>query len=248
MSSKKTSPTAANDKLQTLRLGCRVRCTDDRVAGRIVWANGLCVKIHWDDGEQVTWRRDSLATRPIEILDAEDDVDQGSPTETPASAPMGPAEPATPMAEQSIPTEPATLPDAAAPAPVEQAGQSEAAANDASVPTTAPTEVAPPVPDGNATAQAPLAEPTREQKQTTQKEKKVSALDAAARVLAETGVSMNCQQMIEAMAAKGYWTSPGGKTPAATLASAILRELQTRGTDARFEKTGRGLFTCKSQA
>jgi hypothetical protein len=67
-------------------------------------------------------------------------------------------------------------------------------------------------------------------------------------VLAEAGVSINCQQMIEAMAAKGYWTSPGGKTPAATLASAILRELQTRGADARFENTGRGLFACKSQA
>ena len=32
---------------------------------------------------------------------------------------------------------------------------------------------------------------------------------------------MNCQEMIEAMAAKGYWKSPGGKTPAATLYSAI---------------------------
>jgi hypothetical protein len=164
MSSKKTTPTAANDKLQTLRLGSRVRCTDDRVEGRIVWANGLCVKIQWDDGEQVTWRRDYLAARPIEILDSDDDVDQGSPAETPASAPMGPTEPATPTAEQTILTEPATLPDEAAPAPVEQASQSEASANDSSVPTTAPTEVAPPVPDGNATAQTPPAEPTRERK------------------------------------------------------------------------------------
>ena len=48
--------------------------------------------------------------------------------------------------------------------------------------------------------------------------------------------------MIKAMAEKGYWTSPGGKTPAATLYSAILRELQTKGKDARFKKTERGKF------
>src|SRR5256885_16280297 len=47
------------------------------------------------------------------------------------------------------------------------------------------------------------------------KAKKTSALDAAAKVLAEQGKPMNCQEMIEAMATKGYWASPGGKTPAA---------------------------------
>src|SRR5262249_23922980 len=34
--------------------------------------------------------------------------------------------------------------------------------------------------------------------------KQLSALDAAARVLGEKGQAMNCQEMIEAMAAKGY--------------------------------------------
>ena len=72
--------------------------------------------------------------------------------------------------------------------------------------------------------------------------KKLSALDAAARVLGENGQAMNCQEMIEAMAAKGYWTSPGGKTPAATLYSAILKELKAKGADARFRKTERGKF------
>jgi hypothetical protein len=48
----------------------RVRCTDDGVEGRIVWANGTSVKIQWDDGEQVTWRRDALASKPIDILDS----------------------------------------------------------------------------------------------------------------------------------------------------------------------------------
>src|SRR5262245_55078429 len=78
---------------------------------------------------------------------------------------------------------------------------------------------------------------------TAEPSKKLSALDAAARVLGESGQPMNCQEMIEAMAAKGYWSSPGGKTPGATLYSAILRELKVRGADARFRKTERGKFT-----
>jgi hypothetical protein len=52
--------------------------------------------------------------------------------------------------------------------------------------------------------------------------------------------------MIEAMAAKGYWTSPGGQTPAQTLYAAILRETQVKGKDARFTKTERGKFAAKS--
>jgi hypothetical protein len=53
---------------------------------------------------------------------------------------------------------------------------------------------------------------------------------------------MGCKEMIEAMAAKGLWTSPGGKTPAATLYSSIIREIATKGKDARFVKTERGRF------
>jgi hypothetical protein len=71
---------------------------------------------------------------------------------------------------------------------------------------------------------------------------RLSALDAAARVLAEEGRPMTCQEMITTMAGKGYWTSPGGKTPAATLYSAILRELQTKPGTSRFVKTERGKF------
>jgi vancomycin resistance protein YoaR len=70
----------------------------------------------------------------------------------------------------------------------------------------------------------------------------LSALDAAAQVLAEAPEPLNTKQMIEAMSAKGYWSSPGGKTPHATLYSAILRELQTKGKEARFAKTERGKF------
>lgn len=72
--------------------------------------------------------------------------------------------------------------------------------------------------------------------------KKLSAIDAAAKVLTETAEPMNCKALVEKMAAKGYWTSPGGKTPAQTLYSAITREIGTKGKDARFKKTERGLF------
>ena len=72
---------------------------------------------------------------------------------------------------------------------------------------------------------------------------KLSCIDAAAKVLAEAKEPMTTKAMIEAMAAKKYWTSPGGKTPAATLYSAILREINTKGTESRFKKADRGLFT-----
>jgi hypothetical protein len=74
------------------------------------------------------------------------------------------------------------------------------------------------------------------------KAKKVSAIDAAAQVLAGAKESMNAKQPIDAMAAKGLWTSPGGKTPHATLYSAILREINEKGKEARFVKTERGRF------
>jgi len=72
--------------------------------------------------------------------------------------------------------------------------------------------------------------------------KRLSALDAAAKVLAETGQPMRCSELIAAMTAKGYWTSPAGKTPASTLYAALLRELGTKKDQARFRKTARGTF------
>ena len=74
------------------------------------------------------------------------------------------------------------------------------------------------------------------------KTKKVSAIDAAAQILGATKQAMNCKELIEAMGAKGLWTSPGGKTPHATLYSAILREIAVKGKEARFVKTERGHF------
>ena len=61
-------------------------------------------------------------------------------------------------------------------------------------------------------------------------------------VLGESAEPMNAKEMIDAMETKGYWQSPGGKTPHATLYSAILREIDTKGAAARFRKTERGKF------
>ena len=71
--------------------------------------------------------------------------------------------------------------------------------------------------------------------------KKLSQLDAAVKVLQGAGEPMNCKAMVEAMAKKKLWTSPGGKTPEATLYASILRDLK-KGKDARFKKVNRGQF------
>ena len=70
----------------------------------------------------------------------------------------------------------------------------------------------------------------------------MSVLDAAVKVLGASKEPMRAKEMIERMAAKGYWKSPGGKTPHAMLYAAILREINTKGTGARFKKMDRGLF------
>ena len=62
-------------------------------------------------------------------------------------------------------------------------------------------------------------------------------------MLGEKGQPMASKEMIDAMAQKGYWKSPGGKTPHATLYAAILREIQQKGKEARFRKVERGKFT-----
>jgi hypothetical protein len=89
----------------------------------------------------------------------------------------------------------------------------------------------------------PKAAPAKKAKPKIEKPKKLSALDAAAQVLAASKEPMNAKAMIEAMATKGLWSSPGGKTPHATLYSANLREIGTKGKEARFRKTDRGHFT-----
>lgn len=84
--------------------------------------------------------------------------------------------------------------------------------------------------------------PAPQKSATAKSEPKLSAIDAAAKVLAESPKPLTVKQMIEQMAAKGYWKSPKGKTPSATLYSAIIREIKNKGKQSRFKKTDRGLF------
>ena len=103
------------------------------------------------------------------------------------------------------------------------------------------------VADAQPAAEQPKADkPKRTRAKKEPKEKRMSGLDAAAKVLEESGQPMTTKGMVEASEAKGYWKSPGGKTPHATLYSAIIREIKTKGNEARFSKADRGKFTrCK---
>ena len=71
---------------------------------------------------------------------------------------------------------------------------------------------------------------------------KLSALDAAALVLRQSGQPMSCPELIAQMASRCYWTSPKGKTPSATLYAALMREAKRKGDAARFIKAGPGRF------
>lgn len=73
--------------------------------------------------------------------------------------------------------------------------------------------------------------------------KRMSGLDAAAQVLKDLATPMSAKQMVEAAEAKGLWQSKAGKTPAATVYAAIIREIAAKGRESRFKKTDRGLFT-----
>ena len=191
MGKKKNTPKAGTTSLPAIHIGTRVRCTDAGVEGRIAFANAFAVKIKWDDGQEVTWKRSELAGKPIAFLDAE---------------------------------------------PADQPGLT-------------PRQSAPPL---RATRPAGFAIPKRQRQpkaadpQTaTATPKKLSALDAAAKVLAETGTPMTCKELIGAMAAKGYWASPGGKTPEATLCAAVWREVAVKGQQSRFVKTSPGRFALR---
>jgi hypothetical protein len=97
-------------------------------------------------------------------------------------------------------------------------------------------------PNAPATTEATPAKPKKAKKEAGPK--KLSALDAAAQVLQAAGKPMTTAEMIEEMSKQGLWTSPNGATPAATLYSAILREMK-KGDASRFEKAERGRFGAK---
>ncbi|MFN3165585.1 MAG: HTH domain-containing protein [Phycisphaeraceae bacterium] len=70
---------------------------------------------------------------------------------------------------------------------------------------------------------------------------KLSLIAAAAQVLAKAKKPMTTKEMVDQVVAAGLWTPGAGKTPHATLYSAILRDLKSETP--RFEKVDRGQFT-----
>jgi hypothetical protein len=143
--------------------------------------------------------------------------------------------------------EPAPEPNAEQPPAYQQAGEAPAGQPGAEAPADGEATLAPGQPE---VAEPDKSKQKRQRKepkaQAEGKEKKLSALDAAAQVLAQADAPMSCQELIVAMAAQGLWSSPAGKTPSATLSSALLRELQTKGEQARFVKVDRGKFALRS--
>jgi hypothetical protein len=280
MGKKKNIPSGAGATLPTIRIGSRVRCTEDGVEGRIAWANAVSVKIKWDDGEEVTWKRADLAAKPIQFLDPEPtDAGEQPPVESApkqaavdSAAPVVHEQPAVdiPMAEQqaavaagedAVPAASSAEPEATAAAteqptftaPTTATQMAESGAEAAAPPpstdeTPAPTTETAATDPLDATLPGGFAIPKRQRKPKTPTEptmKKLSALDAAAKVLAETDLPMSCKELIGTMAAKGYWTSPGGQTPDATLNAAILREIAIKGDQSRFVKPAPGRFALR---
>lgn len=68
---------------------------------------------------------------------------------------------------------------------------------------------------------------------------------AALQVLQERKVPMTCPELIDVMATEDLWTSPCGKTPAATLYAAISRSIKDLGKASPFRKAESGKFEAK---
>jgi len=89
---------------------------------------------------------------------------------------------------------------------------------------------------------APAAEPVPQAVPTRIPAKPLSGLDAAALVLREAGEPLAVQALMIRVLERGLWKTEG-KTPAATLYAAIIRDIKAKGTNSRFQKVDRGRFT-----
>ncbi|MFT3881811.1 MAG: winged helix-turn-helix domain-containing protein [Gemmatales bacterium] len=94
----------------------------------------------------------------------------------------------------------------------------------------------------------PPKKPRKLKVQADLKPKKLSMIKAALQVLQDRKVAMTCPELIDVMATEGLWTSPGGKTPAATLYAALARSIKDLGKASPFRKAERGKFEAKMVA
>lgn len=67
------------------------------------------------------------------------------------------------------------------------------------------------------------------------KERKPSGLDAAVRVLREADKPMKMDEAVKVALEKECWQT-GGKTPAATVYAAVIREIAAKGAESRFRR------------
>jgi hypothetical protein len=70
-------------------------------------------------------------------------------------------------------------------------------------------------------------------------------IKVALQVLQDRKVAMTCPELIDVMATEGLWSSPVGKTPAATLHTAISRSIKDLEKGSPFKKSERGKFEAK---
>ena len=96
------------------------------------------------------------------------------------------------------------------------------------------------LPAAKTISKPPVVVPTQKPKR-KRADGKLSGLDAAAKVLAETGKPMTTAKMVELMLEDGLWET-SGKTPVATIYAAIIREIAAKGDASRFRKVDRGKF------
>ena len=76
---------SGSNDFSSIRIGTRVRHTDG-AEGKIAWANSTAVKIQWDDGEKVTWKRAELAGKGLQLIE-DDAAEPRSTADTTALAP-----------------------------------------------------------------------------------------------------------------------------------------------------------------
>ena len=100
-------------------------------------------------------------------------------------------------------------------------------------------------------ATKPAAKPAKQKASKPAKAAKpakgLSAMGAAAQVLAASKTPLNVKQIVAAMSEQGLWTSPGGKTPHATLAAALQRDIAAKGRESKFKKVDRGLYAASGR-
>lgn len=95
-------------------------------------------------------------------------------------------------------------------------------------------------PAGEAKAAAPkqAAPPTA---------RRLSLLDHAVEELARSDEPLGAKDLVTRIIDSGRWTTEG-KTPQATLYSAMIREIKAKGSQARFQKVSRGRFALNETA